>query len=244
MALQKTLFDEGCQIDRLALNQGQRPWAALISCADARLAPEWIFAAGSGELFQLRVAGNSAFDDGIASLELAVAVLEVPLILVLGHSGCGAVKAAMGSAPLTPLLEDLVKPIRSSLQSGDDLTQAIEDGNARHAASQLTKRSAVAQSDGQPRQRSGCRLSVSSEMSRQSGRRQVGRRGQILTPPNRLKREKSLSSRQQIVPGLHKENRGPNSSSAEPSRAEPSASTKMTISTHFIIYCVGRHPTG
>lgn len=142
MALQKTLFNEGCQIDRLALNQGQRPWAALISCADARVAPEWIFAAGSGELFQVRVAGNSAYDDGIASLEYAVAVLEVPVILVLGHSGCGAVKAAMGSAPLTPLLEDLVKPIRASLQSGDDLTQAIE-GNARYGASQLTKRSTV-----------------------------------------------------------------------------------------------------
>jgi carbonic anhydrase len=142
MALKRTMLEDSCQIDRLALAEGQRPWAALISCADARVAPEWIFSAGSGELFQVRVAGNSAFDDGIASLEYAVAVLGVPLILVLGHSGCGAVKAAMGSAPLTPLLEDLVKPIRSSLQSGDDLTQAIE-GNARYAASQLTKRSKV-----------------------------------------------------------------------------------------------------
>ena len=142
MALKVSMFEDGCQIDRLALAEGQRPWAALISCADARVAPEWIFSAGSGELFQVRVAGNSAFDDGIASLEYAVAVLEVPLILVLGHSGCGAVKAAMGTKPLTPLLEDLVKPIRSSLKSGDDLTQAIE-GNARYAAEQLTKRSAV-----------------------------------------------------------------------------------------------------
>ena len=142
MALKLAMFEEGCQIDRLALAEGQRPWAALISCADARVAPEWLFSAGSGELFQVRVAGNSAFDDGIASLEYAVAVLEVPLILVLGHSGCGAVKAAMGAKPLTPLLEDLVKPIRASLQSGDDLTQAIE-ANARHAAGQLTQRSAV-----------------------------------------------------------------------------------------------------
>jgi carbonic anhydrase len=142
MALKRTMLEESCQIDRLALAEGQRPWAALISCADARVAPEWIFSAGSGELFQVRVAGNSAFDDGIASLEYAVAVLGVPLILVLGHSGCGAVKAAMGSTPLTPLLEDLVKPIRASLRSGDDLTQAIE-GNARYGASQLTKRSAV-----------------------------------------------------------------------------------------------------
>ena len=140
MSLKVALFEEGCQIDRLALAEGQRPWAALISCADARVAPEWIFSAGSGELFQVRVAGNSAFDDGIASLEYAVAVRQVPLILVLGHSGCGAVKAAMDSKPLTPLLENLVKPIRASLQSGDGLTKAIEE-NARYAAGQLSQRS-------------------------------------------------------------------------------------------------------
>lgn len=135
-------FQDGCQLKHLALAQGQRPWAALLSCADARIPPEWIFAVGSGELFQARVAGNSAFNDGFASLEYAVAVLEVPLILVLVHSGCGAVKAAMETKPLTPLLEDLVQPIRSSLKSGDDLTQVIE-GKGHDAAGQLTKRSAV-----------------------------------------------------------------------------------------------------
>ncbi len=88
------------------------------------------------------VAGNSAFNNGIPSLEYAVAVLEVPLILVLGHSGCGAVKAAMGTKPLKPPLEDLVQPIRSSLKSDDDPTQVIE-GNGRYAAGQVTKPSAV-----------------------------------------------------------------------------------------------------
>ena len=55
-----------------------------------------MFGVGSGELFQVRVAGNSAFNDGIASLEFAVAALEVPLIVVMDHSSCGAVAAAMG----------------------------------------------------------------------------------------------------------------------------------------------------
>ncbi|MCP9816720.1 carbonic anhydrase [Synechococcus sp. GreenBA-s] len=142
MALKASMLEQGCQNDRLALDEGQHPWAALISGADARVAPEWIFAACSGELFQVRVAGNSTFDDGIASLAYAVAVLEVPLILASGHSGCGAVKAAMVTKLLTPLLEDLAKPIRSSLKSRDDLTQAIE-GKAHYAAGQLTKRSAV-----------------------------------------------------------------------------------------------------
>lgn len=140
MQIKQAIFDESCHINPLALVQGQRPWAAILSCADARVAPEWIFGLGSGELFQVRVAGNSAFNDGIASLEYAVAVLETPLIVVVGHSGCGAVKAAMGKEPLTPLLEDLVQPIRESLRSGDDLTQAIQ-GNAQYAARQITQRS-------------------------------------------------------------------------------------------------------
>ncbi|WP_231605297.1 carbonic anhydrase [Synechococcus sp. CBW1006] len=140
MQIKQAIFDESCHINPQALVQGQRPWAAILSCADARVAPEWIFGLGSGELFQVRVAGNSAFNDGIASLEYAVAVLETPLIVVVGHSGCGAVKAAMGKEPLTPLLEDLVQPIRESLRSGDDLTQAIQ-GNAQYAARQITQRS-------------------------------------------------------------------------------------------------------
>lgn len=90
----------------------------------------------------MRNAGNTAFDDGIASLEYAVSVLGTPLLLVMGHSGCGAVKAAMGSEPLTPMLEGLVKPIRASLRSGDALTQAIQ-GNVGYAAGQLTSRSNV-----------------------------------------------------------------------------------------------------
>jgi carbonic anhydrase len=97
----------------VALAQGQKPYAAILS-------------SGSGELFQVRNAGNTAFDAGIASLEFAVAVLGTPLIIVMGHSACGAVKAAMGREPRTPLLEGLVQPIRASLRSGDALTRAIE----------------------------------------------------------------------------------------------------------------------
>ena len=137
-----SLWRDNCQVDPRALAEGQKPWAALLTCADSRVAPEMTFAIGSGELFKVSSAGNTAFDDGIASLEYAVSVLGVTLVLVMGHSGCGAVKAAMDNAPLTPLLENLVKPIRASLVPGDDLTKAIE-GNARYAAGQLTARSAV-----------------------------------------------------------------------------------------------------
>jgi carbonic anhydrase len=140
MDILNDIWERDCHLDPVALGQGQKPYAAILSCADSRVDPGWVFACGSGELFQVRNAGNTAFGDGIASLEYAVAVLGTPLVIVMGHSGCGAVTAAMGSEPLTPLLEALVKPIRASVRSGDDLTQVIQ-GNVRYATSQLTSRS-------------------------------------------------------------------------------------------------------
>jgi carbonic anhydrase len=133
-----------CQVDPQALSRGQKPWLGLLTCADSRVAPDLVFACGSGEIFGVACAGNTAFDEAIASLEYAVSALGVPLIVVMGHSGCGAVKAALATEPLTPLLETLVRPIRASLVSGDSLTQAIE-GNARHSAQRLTSRSALLQ---------------------------------------------------------------------------------------------------
>ncbi|MFN9620065.1 MAG: carbonic anhydrase [Synechococcaceae cyanobacterium] len=142
-----------CQIRPGALAEGQRPWAAVLGCADSRVAPEWLFAAGSGELFEVRCAGNTPFDAGIASLEYAVAELEVPLILVLGHGGCGAVAAALGRDPLTPLLEELVAPIRAAVGSSRDPAAAVA-ANARATARALPQRSALlaaAQAAGQLR---------------------------------------------------------------------------------------------
>lgn len=142
MARFAALWRHNCQPDPAALARGQRPWAAVLTCADSRLSPEWLFDVGPGALFEVRGAGNTAFDVGIASLEYAVAELEVPLILVLGHSGCGAVTAAMGEAPLTPLLQELVEPIRACLKPGMDLQAAVE-ANARASAATLPRRSAL-----------------------------------------------------------------------------------------------------
>lgn len=136
------IWRDNCQIDPAALARGQKPFAALLCCADSRVEPGWLFACGSGELFQVRSAGNTAFPEAIASLEYAVAVLGVPLVLVMGHSGCGAVQAARSGESLTPLLEELVQPIRASLRSGDDLTRSIQ-ANARQSTAQLTQRSTV-----------------------------------------------------------------------------------------------------
>ena len=142
MARFAALWRHNCQPDPAALARGQRPWAAVLTCADSRVSPEWLFDLGPGELFDVRSAGNTAFHAGIASLEYAVAELDVPLILVLGHSGCGAVTAAMGDAALTPLLQELVEPIRACLQPGMDLQAAVE-ANARACAAALPRESAL-----------------------------------------------------------------------------------------------------
>src|SRR3984893_12781652 len=83
--------------EREALAGGQNPYAAILSCADSRIAPEYAFDSGRGDLFVCRVAGNFANDDSVGSLEYGVAVLGVPLILVLGHDACGAVDATIKS---------------------------------------------------------------------------------------------------------------------------------------------------
>ena len=72
-----------------------RPVASILSCSDARVGPGFLFDQGPGDLFVVRVAGNVLQDEGLASLEYAAQVLGSPLILVLGHSNCGAVDAAI-----------------------------------------------------------------------------------------------------------------------------------------------------
>ncbi|MET0734811.1 MAG: carbonic anhydrase [Microbacterium sp.] len=85
---------------RNELAGGQTPRAALFGCSDSRLAAEIIFDKGLGDLFVVRNAGQVISDSVIGSLEYAVAVLDVPLIVVLGHDECGAVKAAIDSTGL------------------------------------------------------------------------------------------------------------------------------------------------
>lgn len=120
--------------EREALAGGQNPYAAILSCADSRIAPEYAFDSGRGDLFVCRVAGNFANTDTIASLEYAVAVLGVPLILVLGHDSCGAVDATIKSLrddkPLPGHMPSLVEGIAPSVkavsqQGGDTLGKAI-----------------------------------------------------------------------------------------------------------------------
>lgn len=94
----------------------QTPTAALLGCSDSRLAAEIIFDKGLGDLFVVRNAGQVISDSVLGSLEYAVAVLKVPLILVLGHDRCGAVQAAIDSqaedaTPLPPHINGIIEKI-------------------------------------------------------------------------------------------------------------------------------------
>lgn len=80
---------------RLRLAEGQHPFAAYVTCSDSRVPPELLFGRGLGDLFIVRNAGNTLDVTALGSLEFAVAVLKVPLIVVMGHEGCGAVQAAV-----------------------------------------------------------------------------------------------------------------------------------------------------
>ena len=120
--------------EREALVGGQNPYAAILSCADSRIAPEYAFDSGRGDLFVCRVAGNFANAESIASLEYAVAELGTPLILVLGHDACGAVSATIKSLKdnttlpghLPSLVEGIAPAVKAvSGQAGDTLANAI-----------------------------------------------------------------------------------------------------------------------
>src|SRR5580693_416634 len=115
--------------EREALVGGQNPFAAILSCADSRIAPEYAFDTGRGDLFVCRVAGNFASDETVASLEYAVAILNAPLILVLGHESCGAVDATIKSLKdgttlpghLPSLVTALAPAVKAVSQQGGDV---------------------------------------------------------------------------------------------------------------------------
>ena len=119
------------------LAEGQHPFAMIIGCADSRVAPEILFDVGKGDIFVVRVAGNVVSGAGAVvkgSIEYAVAELNVPLIMVLGHSNCGAVKAAIAHLnakdSLPGAINDLVELIKPAVEqskggSADPLGGAI-----------------------------------------------------------------------------------------------------------------------
>jgi carbonic anhydrase len=128
--------------------QGQAPFAAILGCADSRIAPELAFDQSPGDLFVVRVAGNFVTTDGLGSLEFGAAVLGTKVIMVLGHSSCGAVNATVAAIQkenaLPGHIADLVRAIKPGIEpavreSGDDLEQRAVIANVRHNVEVLKK---------------------------------------------------------------------------------------------------------
>jgi carbonic anhydrase len=105
-----------------ALSSGQAPWAVILSCSDSRVPPEIIFDQGLGDLFVIRIAGTYAESGGIGSMEYAIDHFHSPILLVMGHSSCGAVHATVdnlkaGSPPVPGNIQDVVNAIRPAAQA-------------------------------------------------------------------------------------------------------------------------------
>jgi carbonic anhydrase len=139
-----TLNERDFSSGRAARVQGQYPIAQILSCSDSRVSPELLFDQGPGDLFVMRVAGNIVTPDLLASLEYGAQFLGAPLIMVLGHSGCGAVDAAIkvlkSKAVLPGHLPELIAAIKPAViaaektKTGNLLDDAVAENVRRQVA--------------------------------------------------------------------------------------------------------------
>ena len=119
---------------RIALGDGQAPFAAVLACADSRVPPEVLFDQGLGDLFVVRVAGNILNDQLLGSLEYAAAHLNTPLIVVLGHTSCGAIGAVAQGAELEGHIASLIPAIQPAVDKVRDQEGDLTDNAAREVA--------------------------------------------------------------------------------------------------------------
>ncbi|HYI24089.1 MAG TPA: carbonic anhydrase [Thermomicrobiales bacterium] len=150
-------------VARAAAVEEHFPTAAILGCGDARIGAELIFSCGPGDLFMVRLAGNFLSDYGLASMEFCVEFLDVPLLMVLGHSGCGAVTSAIRvveNGEDLPgrlfVLIDALEPsvLHAKMSNPDDLLAATIEENVRRQVRRLRTISPVinsAQADGRVR---------------------------------------------------------------------------------------------
>jgi carbonic anhydrase len=136
---------------RASLAAGQKPIAAIFGCADSRVAAELLFDQGLGDVFVVRTAGQAIDSAVLGSLEYAVAVLDVPLIVVLGHDSCGAVKAALGAVDdgaipggfIRDVVERVAPSILAGKREGLSRVDEFEERHVRETVAQLASRSTI-----------------------------------------------------------------------------------------------------
>ncbi len=128
---------------RKSLVAGQKPIATILSCSDSRVSPELIFDQGLGDLFVIRVAGNSLDDEVLGSIEYSVEHLGTQLIVVMGHEQCGALTAALKAVHEGNHVDALLRPLGPAVQNtkgmpGDRVDNAVRD-NVRIVVEELKK---------------------------------------------------------------------------------------------------------
>lgn len=126
---------------RHELSKGQKPYAVILGCSDSRVGPELIFDEGLGDLFVVRVAGNTADAAGTGSIEYAVEHLGAKLVVVLGHDHCGAVSAAVKGGEVPGHIGALMEALRPALKAGKahagDTVENVVRANALLTRDQL-----------------------------------------------------------------------------------------------------------
>lgn len=130
---------------RLELKEkGQKPFAVILTCSDSRVPPELLFDQSIGDLFVVRNAGNILDSASLGSIEYAVDHLHTPLVVVLGHDKCGAVKAAVDGGEAPGSIGAIIEKIKPSVEkvlaagiSGDELYARVEDENIKSVVAEL-----------------------------------------------------------------------------------------------------------
>jgi carbonic anhydrase len=149
---------------RSSLAKSQHPYAIILTCSDSRVPPEIIFDKGLGEIFVIRVAGNVPDPVVLGSIEYAAEHLGSPLVMVLGHERCGAVKATVdskGKSSGSKNIDAIVKAVAPSVKTAakdcqackddkkcadnrkDEFVECVVDANAKNVAASLTKNSKI-----------------------------------------------------------------------------------------------------
>lgn len=157
------------------LAKTQRPYATVLGCSDSRVPPEWIFDTGLGELFVIRVAGNILSPEIAGSLQYASSHLETPLVVILGHEGCGAIAAALASKHEGEQFRSRVQLLLASIVPGlpdFEPTQSAEERASRAVESNVrwTVRRILDSPEGQARVAEGRMKVVGAVYEMQAGR--------------------------------------------------------------------------
>jgi len=121
---------------RSRLNEGQKPFAVVLTCADSRVSPEIFFDQRQGDIFVIRNAGHIVDDTVLGSIEYAIKTLGIPLVVVVGHSCCGAVIGAVSPDVYTGYMGQMIETIRAAIENKRDFDSAVH-ANIRSAVQRI-----------------------------------------------------------------------------------------------------------